>query len=157
MGWIIDRIKNPIRLFSPVQRIDVGPIPGIGTGAPYAIGDAFGTMFAIKVPKHGTITRVSFLDLDDEGLRKDIVLFRAEFTETADNSPFAISDADARKCIGVISVDTFYNFGNNQFGQNFPAFDFEAPNGVLFAQIETQGADNIAAGALPELIFWVDE
>src|SRR3989304_2968583 len=76
-------------------------VPGIGAAAAYAAGDAFGDKFRIQVPREGTIATVVFLDLDDEGLQKDLVFFTRDFTATADNAAFAVSDVDLLHCAGV--------------------------------------------------------
>lgn len=136
----------------------VGPVrvPGVGAGAAYAAGDAFGTMFSFFVPVTGaTISEVTFLDYDDEGLRKDFVLFEKEFTGTADNAAFNPSDADLRSALGVVSVDVWYNFSANQIGVANPAKPISSPRGQVWCQIVTQGADNIAAGSVPEFIIWL--
>ena len=126
-------------------------IPGIGTAADYASGDAFGLSFTIDVPKEGVISSVIFYDLDDEGLNKEIFLANLAFTETADNAAFAVSDADLLNSIGVISIDTWYNYGNNQLGIATPAIWYTAPERKLWCQFITRGADDIAAGSLPEV------
>ena len=127
------------------------PIPGIGTGAAYTSGDAFGAKFSFPAPAEGTIATVVFRDYDDEGLSKEIVLFNTEFTATADNDPFAVSDVDLRNCVGVVSISTFYNFGNNQMGVATPALYYKAPLNRLFGQVVTRGADNIAVGSIPDI------
>lgn len=137
-------------------------IPGIGTGAAYAAGDAFGTKFYFTVPIEGVISNVVLLDFDDEGIQKDLVLFKEDFTATADNSAFSVSDGDLANCIGAVSVNTFYNFGANQLGTGTPAFGYNltkaSNNGNtarLWCQVVTQGADNIAAGSIPKLFLVV--
>ena len=126
-------------------------VPGIGAAAAYVSGDAFGAGFSFSVPVVGTIAHVYFLDYDDEGIQKDLVLFSLPFVATADNSAFAVSDADLRNCVGVAVINTYRNFGNNQFGEAGPALNYVAPQGTLYAQLVTRGADNIAAGASPEI------
>ena len=153
MGLRIDWIKGLVRVTSDVYEAGPGKLPGIGTGAAYAAGDAFGTAFVLKVPKMGTISNAVLLDFDDEGLRKDIALFRGPFTETADNAAFAPSDSDLESCIGVISIDQFFNWSSNQIGIATPAFSYVAPTGKLYCQVITQGADNIAAGSVPKLFL----
>lgn len=130
-------------------------IPGIGAAAAYAAGDAFGDKFILLVPPEGTISNIVFLDLDDEGIQKDLVLFREDFTATADNAAFAVSDDDLGNCIGIVTVNVFYNFSNNQVGIGTPAFAYRAPSGRLFCQFVTQGADNIAAGSEPKFFLVV--
>lgn len=124
-------------------------IPGIGTAAAYTAGDAFGVKFMLTVPEMGTISNVIFIDLDDEGKAKELVLFDNDFTGTADNAAFDPTDADTRNCVGVVSIDTFYNYGSNQIGVSTPALSFVAPRKVLWCQLVTRGADNIAADNIP--------
>lgn len=134
------------------QRIE---IPGIGTAAAYASGDAFGGKFLLDVPPMGIIASVVFLDLDDEGINKEVVLFDRDFTATADNSAFNVSDADLLNCIGVLSVDTWFDFGANRIGVGSPALGYSAPSGRLYCQVVTRGIDNIASGNLPKLFLAV--
>lgn len=134
-------------------------IPGIGTGAAYAAADAFGTKFSITgIPVEGTITNIFFIDKDDEGITKDLVLFDADFTGTADTAEFTVSDDDFAKLVGVIHIATFRNFKLNQIGQATPALFYKTNDktpGRLWAQWVTRGTDNIAAGALPQFFFQV--
>ena len=125
-------------------------ISGIGAASAYTAADAFGTSGRIPVPKEGTIAFVSFLDYDDEGLNKEIVLFSAPFTATTDNDAFAVTDDELRLCLGVISISTWYNFSANQVGISYPTLTYVAPTGFLHYQFVTRGADNIAAGKSPD-------
>ena len=135
---------------------DVFRIPGIGTGAAYASADAFGTAFALRMPyQKGTISNFVFLDYDAEGLPKELVLFSAPIAGTADNAAFAPTDAELRTCIGVVATDIFYAYSVNQVGQGTPALAYTAPNGTLYGQFVTRGADNIAAGSIPEFFLQV--
>lgn len=126
-------------------------IPGIGTGAGYAAGDAVGTRLEIPnatrgEARTGILHGAVLYDLDDEGIELDLVLFRESFTPTADNSPFAVSDADLLKCIGSITFNTFKDFGNNQMstlsGIGLP---FRTVGTSLYLQAVTRGTPNIAA------------
>ena len=103
------------------------------------------------MPVEGTISTIGLLDKDDEGIVKELVVFDADFTATTDNSAFAPSDDDLLNCIGVISIDVFYNYSVNQVGFVTPAFSYVAPNGYLYCQLVTRGVDNIAAGSIPRL------
>jgi hypothetical protein len=147
------RIENVPNISSHVFRTSPLFIPGIGTASAYAAGDAFGTQLDVIVPDEGTISNVFLLDYDDEGLRKDIVLFDRPFTATADNAAFAPSDEDLLHCIGVVTIDFFYNFANNQIGIATPALGYVAIGETIYCQVVTQGADNIAAQAIPQLVF----
>ena len=157
LGDIYRVLRDGIGVTSPTFKTERTPVSGIGTGVAYTSGDAFGTTIYLKVPKEGTITNVIFLDYDDEGLDKELVLFSGLFTETADNAAFAVSDADLSKCVGVINIATWHNFGNNQVGLATPALGYHVPGGILYAQMVTRGVDNIAADAIPDIIVVVSQ
>lgn len=148
MGWSIDRIKGIVTTTAKLHVVTVA-IPGIGISVAYTAADAFGTKFAFNVPREGTISTVVFHDYDDEGLTKEIVLFSSDFTGTGDNAAFAPSDLDLLKCVGVISIGTFYNFSVNQIGIATPALYYVAPGKRLYGQVVTRGADNIAVDSIP--------
>ena len=152
---ILKVLRNGLSVTAPVFTTDRQIIPGIVTGAAYAAGDAFGTTMVFNVPKVGTISNVIFIDKDDEGIDKELVLFSRPFVETADNSAFAPSDADLSYSLGVVSIDTFYNFTSNQIGEATPAKSYVAPQGRIWCQMVTRGADNITADNIPELFFVV--
>lgn len=140
---------------SRIHRIGPFQVPGIGTAAAYATGDAFGDKFVIDVPLEGMISNLVFYDLDDEGIAKDLVMFAEDFTATADNAAFAVSDDDLLNSVGTISVDQFYDFGNNQMGIGRPAWGYVAHHPRLWCQFVTRGADNIAAGSIPRVLLVV--
>lgn len=143
-------ISGELYVAGRVFRTPRQPIPGIGAAVAYTSGDAFGTKMVFQVPIEGTISNVHFLDYDDEGLTKELVLFSQDFTGTADNAAFAVSDEDLRNCIGVLNITQYFNFDANQLGQGTPALGYLAPEGHLWGQWVTRGADNIAAGAQPD-------
>lgn len=130
-------------------------VPGIGTGSAYAAGDAFGTLITFsdvfRTEKcSGTIVSAFFIDLDDEGIQKDVPIYIAPITATTDNSAAAPSDTDVLLCRGHFSISTFLNLGNNQIGTltNIGLWvSGSDPN--LYTQLVTQGADNIAASNIP--------
>lgn len=127
-------------------------IPGIGTGAAYATGEAFGTKFKIAIPEKGIIDTVIMLDLDDEGIETELWLFRENFTATTDNNAFAISDIDLLNLECVIGITNFANAANNQVGiNNGLGLAYSAPNGVLWCQCVTRGTPNIAALNIPRV------
>ena len=148
---IVDVLRDGIAIKSPVFVTGQIEIPGIGTGAAYAAGDAFGNKFVFKVPKEGTIANVVFIDKDDEGLNKELVLFNKDFGQTGDNQAFSPGDPDLHDSIGAVSIETWYDYALNQLGMATPALSYVAPEGQLYAQMLTRGADNIAAGAIPRI------
>ena len=135
----------------------IGPtdVLGIVAAAGYTAADAFGGKFVLDVPKEGTIATVVFHDYDDEGISKEIVLFTSDFVATTDNAEFDPSDADMLNCVGIISVATFYNYKSNQVGIATPALYYIAPQGKLWGQMVTRGADNIASGSDPDFTMVV--
>ena len=152
---ILTTLRQGTVVISPVFYTQVTGVPGIATAAAYASGDAFGTMLTFDVPKEGTISNVVFLDYDDEGISKDLILFNGRFTHTADNAAMAISTGDLRKAIGVAFIDTWSDLTANRIGLAVPALSYNAPQGKLFAQLVTRGADNIAVGAIPDIFLMV--
>lgn len=144
---------------STKQKVLQTKVPGIGVAAAYASGDAFGTLFAFEVPVRGLIRTVTFIDIDNERVPKDLVIFNQSFTPTADNSAFAPSASDLTKLVGVISILTgdYVAFNANAAGV-VTAIDmaYEAVEGKLYCQLVTRGADNIASGAEPYLVLVVE-
>lgn len=139
-------------LFTAVRAfvVPVSTIPGIGPGVAYTAGDAFGIAFTIAVPVDGTIATVTFLDYDDEGKDKELYLSATPFTGTADNAAFAPTDAHLVGCVGIIASFTWYDYSVNQVGISLPSLFYHAPESRLYAQWITRGADNIAAGSIPQ-------
>lgn len=132
-------------------------IPGIGTGAVYADGEAFGTAFTIhdvfRAEKgSGVVVGAFLLDFDDEGIQVDIPLFTQPLAGTADNSAFAPTDVELATCRGVVSITSFYNWNVNQFGQATNVGLWLYAGGTnLYTQCVIRGAANIAAGAIPRI------
>lgn len=149
------RIRGKVEVFSPLGPTPLIQIPGIGTAAAYATGDAFGVMLEIPVPIEGVIATAVFHDHDNEGIQKDLILSASPFTATADNAAFAPSDLDLTKVIGVVTFDVFTNFNANKVAVATPALYYKAPLGYLYGQFVTRGADNIAAAKLPEFFLVV--
>lgn len=134
-------------------------IPGIGTGAAYQDGDAFGTTITfpgVVNPNTGSgiVMSATYLDLDDEGLQIDLHLFseRPTYTPT-DNSAYAPTDTDLRSYIGTVSFYTFSNFGSNQvsFVGNVGCAFTGVAGSDIWGQCVARGAHNIAADNLPML------
>ena len=141
---------------SPSEATAVNPVPGIGTGAAYASGDAFGITFTLRMPyTKGTISNLVFLDYDNEGIHKELVLFSAPIAGTADNAAFAPSQTELRSCIGVVATEAAYAYSGLQELQGTPALAYSAPAGLLYGQFVTRGADNIAAAKIPDFFLQV--
>lgn len=76
----------------------------------YSAGDALG--FPFEVPLHA-VKNVIVEDDSKQATSIKLLFFRDRFTETEDNLPFAISDADAKKVIGYMLVDSNNVYANN--------------------------------------------
>jgi len=141
-----------------VTPLAFGPftVPGIGTAAAYADLKQFGTVISFLCPKAWLLTGITFYDLDDEGLVKQVWIATASFAPTStDNNALVISDDDLIKF--PFPPVTIGAFGDANTGQVGSAGDLSlplsCPQGRVWVQLQTRGADNIAAGAIPQIRF----
>ena len=141
------------------KNFHVGPllVPGIAAAAAYAVNDQMGSVIAFTVPKEGTIVEVRFYDLDDEGLDKELWLFRSSVVLAADNAAFSLTDAGIMEVEAVFLISTWRDAVNAQVGltANTPA-SYRAPAGVLYGALKTLGTDNITAGSEPRISLVVE-
>lgn len=114
----------------------------------YTAGDQVGTIFtfanAARITSGGgIITGVRLIDAADVIGAVDVVFFDSTVTLAGDNAAFAISDADALKCIGLVQLAGAYDIGNNRLCQAFNlAVPFALSGGTsLFAAIITRTAN----------------
>lgn len=125
-------------------------VPGIPGGILYTTGDALGAKFEIDVPISGIIHGAMFVDRDDEGIETDLVLFTGDFTATADNLEFTVSDADFAAFLSTITFSTFKNFALNQVSSAAAiGLAYIAPQRKLWAQLVTRGGPTIVLGSGP--------
>lgn len=155
MGINIDEVHGIVEIKSDVFVSERVRISGVGTGVAYASGDAFGSVLTFEVPKKGIISNVIFIDVDDEGIQKDLIIFPRYFTPTPDNDPFNVTDEFTQLALGWVRILDFMDLNNSQIGKATPALDYEAPEGRLYCQLITRGADNIAAGSLPYIFLTI--
>ena len=133
-------------------------IPGIGLAAAYTAADAFGGKFEISVPSKGVIQTAMMLDLDDEGIETELWLFSGDFTATADNDAFAVTDVDLLKLEVIIGIVNFANAANNQVGiNNGLNLAYLAPKGRFWCQCVTRGTPNIAAANIPRVALRITD
>ncbi|KKM63816.1 hypothetical protein LCGC14_1507730 [marine sediment metagenome] len=147
------RVENLVEVVGDVFTTPQMDIPGIATASAYTTADAFGVKFSLEVPPKGVISTAVFLDKDAEGINKELVVFRGDFVVTADHDAFAPSDGDLENIVGIIEWETWYSYSLNQVGIAYPALYYTAPQGKLFFQFVTRGADNIAAAAVPRFFL----
>ena len=116
-----------------------------------------GTAFSFPVPEYGSILEVRFHDRDDEGLNKELWLFKASPTLAADNAAFSIADVDNLQVVAVFVFSNWRDAVNNQIGltSNTPV-SYVATQGQLYGAVKTLGVDNIAAGSEPMLSFVIE-
>lgn len=117
----------------------------VNTNLQYSAGDALGFPFEIK----GGLTKIDnviVVDAAKQITAVKLLFFRDKFTETEDNSPFAISDADATNLIGYLSLATSEVFANNQIvtGASTTLPIFLHP-GKLYCQLICVGTPTFAA------------
>ena len=104
------------------------------------------------MPRRFTLQSITFVDLDNEKIPKDVVFYTGIFTPTDDNAALAPATVDLLKNPKVITIAAgdFVAFNANAVatvtGIELP---MECPDGKLRGQWVTRGADNIAAGAIP--------
>ncbi len=153
MSWLITGIKNIVGVQENLHDTGFLTVPGIATASVYTANDTLGTQFVFRnVPKSGTIQTAIFLDLDDEGIETDLILYKREIVETADHDPYAPSDLDLESIIGHITFSTFLNYNANQSSVASGMFlTYTAPQGEIWAQMVTRGTPTIAVANIPKV------
>ena len=144
------------------RNLGIGPfvIPGVGAAAAYAAADQFGILFQIPAFQRGIIRELRFHDLDNEGIDKELILFRRSVTLAADNAAFTLGDVDNLAIIGFFTISTWVVLGStSQIGhsQNVPAqYDLGDGNTTIWGAFRTKGTDNIALGSEPQLSLVIE-
>lgn len=140
IGKIISCPDNPI------------DIPGIAAADALDAGDAFGTIFTIKVPKSGIIYSATFWDLDDEGSQVDLEIFKTSFTQIASDAAWTPSDGDMLSFVTELAFVGFDDHINNQTSSlTNIGMAYTAPGGKLYIQAVCRGTPTIAAGSSPRV------
>jgi len=155
-GGLPVKAQEPVMIKTGIVDSAALPIPGIGTGAAYADLEQFGTVFWFPCPMDWLLTSITFYDLDDEGLVKQVWIATASFTPTSsDNGALVIADADLVKFpYEPVSIAAFGNADTGQIGGSGSlSLPLHCPEGRVWVQLQTRGADNIAAGAIPQIRF----
>ena len=134
------------------NKLNIALTPTITAGA-YTAGDALGGLLtfggaAAVAAGRGTITKVVIVDDDNELQPIDLVLFNQTFTPTADNDPFAPSEADLENCIGHISIAAtdYASFSANAVAtKRNVGFDYTVNGTSLFGQMVIRDVGGYAA------------
>lgn len=113
----------------------------------YASGDALGAKASFpNVPEHGTIMAINVIDRDLEQVNLDVVFFSVDIAGTADNAPFAPTDAELQNCQGSFLVDTWKAFSDNALGaESNVSLSYWAPARTLYFQCVTRGTPTYTA------------
>ena len=134
------------------NKLNIFITPAITAGA-YTSGDALGGLLnfasaAAVAGGRGTITKVVIVDDDNKLQPIDLVLFNQTFTATADNAPFAPSEADLENCIGHISIAAtdYASFNANAVAtKRNVGFDYTLTGTSLFGQMVIRDVGGYAA------------
>lgn len=129
-------------------------VPGVDTGVPYAVNDAFSDLLTVPCPNEGTITHIKFLDLDDEGIAKLVLLYDTDVSASiaAVNDPISNLTV-ASNLLAAVQIASFTDLVNHQLGNSQPLETFQLPAGQyeMYAQVITLGTDNITT--VPKIRF----
>lgn len=132
--------------------------PTLTVHATYAANDYVGTSgtpmdFATAARVNGgtgLITGAVLVDGTLSSVAAELWLFDATVTPPADSAAWAISDADAAKCIGVIPFATYYASANNSVSIATCSIVFKAgvADQSLFGCLVTRGAPAYTDGSV---------
>lgn len=110
-------------------------VPTISSGVAYTSGDALGGKLEFEnalsaYSQGGTINRATIKDRGKQNANLVLVLFKDDFTATADNAAFTVSDADLDKVVGVLSfpATNYISFADNSIASlGLLGLDIEEP------------------------------
>lgn len=144
-------VEGRLAYFGPFQ------VPGIAAADALDALDQMGTLITVQVPKKGAIVNCLFHDLDDEGITKELWIFRETPTLAASDAAFSLDDVSNRYVVGVLDFSVFKDGVNNQIGKtaDLPLW-YDAPDAKLYMGVKTNGADNIAAGSMPMISMVIE-
>lgn len=131
------------------EGITISQTPTVTAGV-YAAGDAVGGLLtfanAARVSGYGGVVK-DLIVLDDAGQDAvmELWLFRETFTAMADNAPWALSEADLRKLVAVISTGTWLAAGTPSVAVVEANQRYDCVGTSLFGQLVTRGTPTFAA------------
>jgi len=138
-----------------IKNIDVAPV--LTVHANYAAGDYVGTSgvameFALAARKKGgsgIIMGAKLIDSVLASVAAELWLFDTAITPPADSAAWTLSDAHAKRLIGVIPFSTYYASALNSFSFGKPEnpflFTCLAASQSLYGCLVTRGAPAYAA------------
>lgn len=136
--------------------------PTLTVHANYAANDYVGTSGAPMTFSNaarvaggsGLVLGCVVVDGAAQSIAGELWLFDATVTPPADSAAWSISDADAKKCIGVIPTGTYYASALNSVAPSDPAgegpirFNCAAASQDIYGCFVTRGAPTYADGDL---------
>jgi len=133
------------------DEITISQTPTVTAGA-YTAGDAVGGLLTFanagRAAGMGGIAK-DLLIIDDAGQDKEMELwlFNATFTAMADNAPWAPSEADLRKLVGIISTadGAWFAAGTPSVARVEASQQYSCIGTSLFGQLVTRGTPTFAA------------
>jgi hypothetical protein len=140
-----------------VSRMNISQTPTVSTSPAYTSGDAMGGLLTFA--SAAAATGGSGLLLAATALCKtpallpviELWLFDSTFTPTADNSPFAPSDADMAKCLGVVPIAAWYDDTANSLATWRGVQPYVLTGTSLFGQLVTRTA--VTLGSTSDIVI----
>ena len=156
-GVFLTGQERPMVVHARLIRTPHQVVTGVISGAAYADGDALGTRFTVSVPTAGTIRTVLLTDMDKEALSVSMLMFDKAFDGGTDNAAFDLTDNDREAWVGSLSVTNFESLNDNALGLARGAWDYVAPQGQIWIQALTRGAQNLSAGTDYGVSFVIED
>jgi hypothetical protein len=126
--------------------VQLSQTPTVSTSPAYTAGDAMGGLLTftgavLAAGGSGVVLSATALCKTPALLPiLELWLFKVTFTPTADNSPFAPSDADMANCIGVIPIAAWYDDTANSIAVWRGVHPMVLTGTSLFGQLVTRTA-----------------
>jgi len=124
------------------------------TSPTYTAGDQAGSQFTFANAARssggsGLIVGCELITASDVTGAFDLLVTDSTITLAGDNSPFAISDADALKIVGLLQMATNFDIGNNRIAQIFNiSIPYTCSGGTsLFGGLITRSANTVYGAA----------
>ena len=152
--------QGPIGPERRIYRVNLSQTPTVSTSPAYTSGDAMGGMMtftgaALFLSGTGVILAAQALCKTPALLPiLELWLFNSAFTPTADNSPFAPSDADMAKAIGIIPIASWYDDTANSLAVWRGVAPFVCVGTTnLYAQLVTRTA--VTLGSTSDIVIGI--
>lgn len=126
-------------------------VPTISTSI-YASGDAIGGQIDIypsdeygNLRKPCLLQSAHLLDDDKENTTTDLILYKSDPTAVSDNAAYTITAADEDDILGIITFDTYKDFGSHSLAQILNIALPIPPQAAIYGQLVTRGTPTYTA------------